>query len=128
MVVKDYNDVIRILVHPKIKQKMDIYLKRIDNYSRNNDYTYGALITEAWKRFKNKTGIASEERARYELIDVELPYSVFLEIREYANKKGIVELSLSAMFEEVFKEVSNESCNNERKIEENEIEAYVTKE
>jgi hypothetical protein len=107
MVVKDYKDVIRILVHPKVKQKMDVYLKRIDNYSRNNDYTYGILITEAWERFKRKTGIATSERAKYELIDVELPYSVFLEIREYANKKGLIELSLLSMFEEVL----NETCN-----------------
>ena len=113
MAVKEYKDVIRILVHPKVKQKMDIYLRKIDNYSRTNDHTYGMLITEAWKRFKERTGIATEERARYELIDVELPYSVFLEIREYANKKGIIELSLMSMFEEVLNETCNESERSE---------------
>ena len=127
MVVKEYKDVIRILVHPRIKQKMDVYLKRIDNYSRNNDYTYGMLITDAWKRFKAKTGIATEERAKYELIDVELPYNIFIEIREYANKKGIIELSLGSMFEEVLNETNSEvreRRDNESKEEE--ITAYVT--
>lgn len=110
MVVREFKDVIRILVHPRIKQKMDVYLKRMDNYSsRMNDHTYGLLIVDAWERFKAKSQLSVEERAKYELIDVELPYSVFLEIREYANKKGLLEIVLDAYMKEVLNERSCET-------------------